>query len=83
LTVMVIGVRNAPGISFQRWNNQYIKCMGQVGQELIESIFSFVNYRQLAVTQIVKGDVRSSQTHQNGLINLGWRGWEGDFPSPI
>src|SRR6185437_14971273 len=34
LTVMAKGVRNIPGISFQRVNNQYIKYTGNVGQDL-------------------------------------------------
>ena len=42
LTVMAKGVRNMPGISFQRFYNQYIKYVGNVGQDLVESIFSFV-----------------------------------------
>jgi hypothetical protein len=39
LTVMAKGVRNIPGISFQRYYNQYIKYVGNVGQDLVESIF--------------------------------------------
>ncbi|MDG5789921.1 PQQ-dependent sugar dehydrogenase [Evansella sp. AB-P1] len=83
LTVIVIGFRNGPGISFQRLNNQYIKYVGNVGQELVESIFSFANYKPIAVTEIVQENLRKSEPDQKDLINLGWRGWEGDFPSPI
>ncbi|GAA3325278.1 hypothetical protein GCM10020331_056500 [Ectobacillus funiculus] len=39
LTVIAKGVRNIPGISFQRYYNQYIKYVGNVGQDLVESIF--------------------------------------------
>lgn len=38
LTLIAKGVRNIPGISFQRFNNQYIKYAGNVGQDLVESI---------------------------------------------
>ncbi|MDD3168210.1 MAG: PQQ-dependent sugar dehydrogenase [Eubacteriales bacterium] len=41
LTVIAKGVRNIPGISFQRLNNRYIKYAGNVGQDLVESIYSF------------------------------------------
>ena len=39
LTIMAKGVRNIPGIAFQRSNNQYIKYAGNVGQDLVESDF--------------------------------------------
>ena len=42
LTVIAKGVRNIIGISFQRYYNQYIKYVANVGQDLVESIFSFV-----------------------------------------
>jgi hypothetical protein len=77
LTVIVKGVRNIPGISFQRFYNQYIKYVGNVGQDLVESIFSFVHYKPMPVTQLVQG----SKPAQEGFINFGWRGWEGDFPT--
>lgn len=83
LTVTVIGFRNGPGIAYQKWNNQYLKYVGNTGQKLVESIFSFTNYKPLPVTQLVRDHARKATTNQKGLINLGWRGWEGDFPSPI
>ncbi|NHM31331.1 PQQ-dependent sugar dehydrogenase [Neobacillus terrae] len=79
LTVMAKGVRNIPGISFQRFSNQYIKYVGNVGQDLAESIFSFVQYKPIPVTQITKAPMMESE--QEGFINLGWRGWEGAFPT--
>ena len=54
LTVMAKGVRNIPGISFQRFYNQYIKYVGNVGQDLVESIFSFVHYKPIPVTQLIQ-----------------------------
>lgn len=78
LTVMAKGVRNIPGISFQRFYNQYIKYVGNVGQDLVESIFSFVQYKPIPVTQLVQASIMKSE-----LINLGWRGWEGAFPTSI
>ncbi len=83
LTVISKGVRNIPGISYQRINNQYIKYVGNVGQDLAESIFSFVNYRPLPVTDIIHASAMTSEPDQEGFINFGWRGWEGAFPTPI
>ncbi|MGG2065391.1 PQQ-dependent sugar dehydrogenase [Bacillus sp. S14(2024)] len=77
LTVIAKGVRNITGISFQRFYNQYIKYVGIVGQDLVESIFSFVHYKPIPVTQLIQ----ASLTDQEGLINFGWRGWEGAFPT--
>ncbi|GIN21237.1 MAG TPA: glucose dehydrogenase [Bacillus bacterium] len=83
LTVIAKGVRNIPGISFQRYNNQYIKYVGNVGQDLAESIFSFVYYKPIPVTQLVQASSLKSEPDQEGFINFGWRGWEGAFPTSI
>ncbi|MBE4909197.1 hypothetical protein IMZ08_14110 [Bacillus luteolus] len=83
LTVIVKGVRNIPGISYQRYYNQFIKYVGNVGQELIESFFSFVHYKPISVTQLVQASLRNIELEQHGLINLGWRAWEGDLPTPL
>ncbi|ETI68404.1 PQQ-dependent sugar dehydrogenase [Neobacillus vireti] len=78
LTVMAKGVRNIPGISFQRFYHQYIKYVGNVGQDLAEAIFSFVHYKPIPVPQLIQ-----ASSDQEGLINFGWRGWEGAFPTSI
>jgi hypothetical protein len=83
LTVIAKGVRNIPGISFQRFYNQYIKYVGIVGQDLVESIFSFVNYKPIPVTQLIRASLMKSEPDQEGFINFGWRGWEGAFPTSI
>lgn len=83
LTVIAKGVRNIPGISFQRFYNQYIKYVGIVGQDLAESIFSFVNYKPIPVPQLVRASLMNSELDQEGFINFGWRGWEGAFPTAI
>ncbi|KXH81838.1 sorbosone dehydrogenase family protein [Sporosarcina sp. HYO08] len=83
LTVMAKGVRNIPGITFQRFYNQYIKYVGNVGQDLVESIFSFIQYQPVPVTELVRASVLKSEMDQEGLVNFGWRGWEGDFPTSI
>jgi hypothetical protein len=83
LTVIVKGVRNISGISYQRYYNQYIKYVGNVGQELVESVFSFIHYKPIPVTQLVQASLRNTKINQEGFINLGWRGWEGDLPTPI
>ncbi|WP_239614691.1 PQQ-dependent sugar dehydrogenase [Cohnella mopanensis] len=83
LSVIAKGVRNMPGISFQRFHNQYIKYVGNVGQDLVESIFSFIHYKSIPVTQLVKASLMKSEPDQEGFINFGWRGWEGAFPTSI
>ena len=83
LTVMAKGVRNIPGISFQRFYSQYIKYVGIVGQDLVESIFSFVHHKPIPVTQLVQASLMNSELDQEGYINFGWRGWEGAFPTSI
>ncbi|HYK72541.1 MAG TPA: PQQ-dependent sugar dehydrogenase [Pseudoneobacillus sp.] len=83
LTVMAKGVRNIPGISFQRFYNQYIKYAGNVGQDLVESIFSFVHYKPIPVTQLIQASFMNSESSKEGFINFGWRGWEGAFPTSI
>jgi hypothetical protein len=81
LTVMAKGVRNIPGISYQRFYNQFIKYVGNVGQDLEESIFSFVHYRPVPVTQLIQASLRNTNPNQEGYINFGWRAWEGAFPT--
>ncbi|AGK54454.1 PQQ-dependent sugar dehydrogenase [Bacillus sp. 1NLA3E] len=83
LTVMAKGVRNIPGISFQRFYNQYIKYAGNVGQDLVESIFSFVHYKPIPVTQLIHASYMNSESDIEGFINFGWRGWEGAFPASV
>ena len=83
LSVIAKGVRNIPGISFQRFYNQYIKYVGNVGQDMVESIFSFIYYKPIPVTDIVQASSQNIELNQEGLINFGWRGWEGDFPTMI
>lgn len=83
LTVIAKGVRNIPGISFQRFYNQYIKYVGIVGQDLVESIFSFVHYKPIPVPQLIQASLMKSEPNQEGFINFGWRGWEGAFPTSI
>ncbi|MFF2290795.1 PQQ-dependent sugar dehydrogenase [Peribacillus butanolivorans] len=81
LTVIAKGVRNIPGISFQKFYNQYIKYVGNVGQDLVESIFSFVHYKPIPVTQLIQASLMKSKPDLEGFINFGWRGWEGAFPT--
>ncbi|GGC77962.1 glucose dehydrogenase [Thalassobacillus devorans] len=79
LTVIAKGVRNIPGISFQWYGNQYRKYAGNVGQDLVESIFSFSQYKPVPVNELIQ----ASESDQEGVINFGWRGWEGSFPTSI
>lgn len=84
LSVIAKGVRNPTGISFLNYYGQYIKCVGNVGQELEESIYSFINYKPTPATQIVQSRIINSEPeHAKECINIGWRGWEGSFPTAI
>ncbi|MFJ8235612.1 PQQ-dependent sugar dehydrogenase [Ureibacillus sp. NPDC094379] len=83
LAVMAKGVRNIPGISFKRFNNQYIKYVGNVGQDLVESIFSFAHYKSIPVPHLIQTNLLKSEPDQEGFINFGWRGWEGAFPTSL
>lgn len=83
LTVTAKGVRNITGISYQRHHNYYMKYIGNVGQDLVESIFSFVHYKPIPVTQLIQASLAGNETGQKGFINFGWRGWEGDLPTSV
>lgn len=83
LTVIAKGVRNITGISFQSYYNQYIKYVGNVGQDLVESIYSFIPYKPLPVTKLIQASLSNKEPDQDGFINLGWRGWEGTFPTAL
>ncbi len=83
LTVLAKGVRNITGISFQRFYNQYVKYVGFVGQDLVESIFSFIYYKPIPVTQLILASLMNSEPDEDEFINFGWRGWEGAFPTQI
>ncbi|MFC5404804.1 PQQ-dependent sugar dehydrogenase [Cohnella soli] len=83
LTVIAKGVRNIPGISYQRINHAYIKYVGIVGQDLVESIFSFVHPKPMPVTRLVQSSMTGSEPSLEGFINFGWRGWEGALPTSI
>ncbi|WP_042346835.1 PQQ-dependent sugar dehydrogenase [Bacillus massiliigorillae] len=83
LTVIAKGVRNIPGISYQRFYNQYIKYVGNVGQNLVESIFSFIQNKPIPVTDLVQAYLMKSEVNDEGFINFGWRAWEGVFPTPV
>ena len=74
LTVMAKGVRNITGISFQRFYNQYIKYVGNVGQDLVESIFSFVHYTPIPVTKLIQASVMNTEPNQEGLLTLAGEG---------
>ena len=83
LTVIAKGVRNITGISYQRIYNRYIKYVGNVGQDLVESIFSFAYYKPIPATYLLQASLMRTAPDLEGFINLGWRGWEGDLPTSI
>lgn len=81
LSIMAKGVRNITGISYQRLQNQYIKYVGNVGQDLEEAIFSFFHSKPIPVTQLVQAASMNVSLDPEGFVNFGWRGWEGAFPT--
>lgn len=83
LTLMAKGVRNIPGISFQEVNNQYFKYVGIVGQDLVESVYSFLSYKPIPIPMLVQAWLSKTDFNQEGRINFGWRGWEGVLPTPL
>jgi hypothetical protein len=83
LTVIAKGVRNIPGISYQRINNHYIKYVGNVGQDLVESIYSFIKYVPIPVSRITQTSAMNMGLDYEGFVNFGWRGWEGIMPTSI
>ncbi len=83
LTVIAKGVRNIPGISYQWFYDRYVKYVGNVGQDLAESIFSFDHYRPIPVIRLIQDSFTHAEPDRNGLVNLGWRGWEGPLPTSM
>lgn len=81
--VIAKGVRNIPGITYQSVYQQYLKYVGIVGQDLVESIYSFLQYQPIPVTEIVQASSVRNEPNQEALINFGWRGWEGNLPTTI
>lgn len=83
LTLMAKGVRNITGIAFQRTSCGFAKFIGNVGQDMVEAIFRFDNFKPIPVTKVVDESADPSITNRDGFINFGWRGWEGALPTPV
>jgi len=83
ITVIAKGGRNLTGIAYQKFSNYIIKYVGNVGQDLVESIFSFVYDRPIPATTMVQLNNSDMEYLEEGFINLGWRGWEGDLPTTL
>ncbi len=83
IALIAKGVRNIPGIAFQPYYDRYIKYVGNVGQDLVESIFTYIYYKPLPIAEVVQASLENIEPNQEGLINLGWRGWEGDLPTTV
>ena len=45
--------------------------------------YIFTYYTPIAVTSIVENDFNDINLENEGFINLGWRGWEGDLPTAL
>lgn len=83
LTLMAKGVRNIPGISFQKVPDHYIKYVGIVGQDLVESVYSFLSYQPIPIAKLVQAASANTDSEQEPILNFGWRGWEGCLPTPL
>lgn len=83
VTLIAKGIRNIPGISYLKVNNQFIKYTGNVGQDLVESVFWFNQYRSIPVNELVQAYAAGSESEAQGLVNFGWRGWEGALPTSL
>ena len=79
-SVMAKGVRNITGIAFQKNGENFIKYIGNVGQDLVEAVYSFENYESIPARDIVRKNLRAEDA-EFGMINFGWRAWEGMFPT--
>jgi hypothetical protein len=49
----------------------------------VESIFSFILYKPIPVTQLIQDSREKSGPGPQGFINFGWRAWEGVLPTSI
>lgn len=83
ITVIAKGGRNLTGIAYQDFDDYYIKYVGNVGQDLVEGVFSFASARAIPATTILRSNTMGMDLLEDGLINFGWRGWEGDLPTSI
>lgn len=83
LKLIAKGIRNTPGLVYQWTEEQFVKYIGQVGQDLVESIYLFTYYTPIPVINIVESNFDDINPENEGFINLGWRGWEGDLPTAL
>lgn len=82
LTIIAKGVRNISGITYLKFNNTYIKSIGNVGQNLVESIYSFISYTPVPVIKLKDKSFRKNLDNER-FINFGWRAWEGNMPTSV
>lgn len=73
-------IKNEDVIPFLDISSQIIK-LGI--SDLVESVFSFIQYKAIPVTRLTQNSLTENQLHEEGFINLGWRGWEGCLPTSI
>ncbi len=81
LSLMAKGVRNIPGIAFESVTNK--KYIGLVGQDMVESVFTFGRYLRVPIPEVVGAPNGPSITDSKDFINFGWRGWEGALATTI
>lgn len=83
MLVAARGLRNGGGPVYQWLYDQYIKYVPQVGQDLVESIYSYTYYIPIPVSVLLEDNFLQLKPEDEGFINFGWRGWEGDFPTQV
>lgn len=83
LSLMAKGVRNITGIAFQFVGSSDRKYIGLVGQDMVESVFSFDRYLRVPISEVVGAPDGPSATDSESFINFGWRGWEGALPTTV
>ncbi len=81
LTLIAKGVRNITGIYFKGFIINISNMPVNVGQDIVESVFSLFIINQYQLPNIVQTYLMRDTLDQYGFINFGWRGWEGELPT--
>ena len=69
-SVMAKGVRNITGIAFQKNGENFIKYIGNVGQDLVEAVYSFENYESIPARDIVRKNLRAEDAEFGDKLRL-------------
>ena len=84
ITVIAKGVRNIPGIAYQRFYESIYQVCGPSSDRIWWSRFSHSSsISRSRLLGLLKIPARVLGLDQEGFVNFGWRGWEGAFPTSI